>query len=818
MRSAIIKILVVCMAVAIAPPAFSQAGQSAKPGVPALPPGTNVDVEALLRSAFQMWAGGRAQEAEGLYQSAVETAEKIQDPQQKAELPRALDWQSAFFRDTKRYPEAWAAAERSLGLFKERIGTTDPRTDHMRVGLGTIANASGEYGKGEPYLREVIANYERDPSREREQDASSAAVNLAVALKALSRTEEAVVVQRKAIEILEGMTLRNDRAIAGHYYGLAQMLNALSRFDEAGSEFEGSVKVAERLGSQAGLLGNLLGHQADFLFQRKKYGEAFAAARRSLAIFESLLGPDPAKMPGAVARAGMYAVFCGEELFAAGRYLESEETLRFAIDKLAKGTDVLWLASAQLHLSTTERYLRHLPEAESLARQGLATREEKLPPDNIFIGDAAFTLAAALRWQDKNAEAEPLYRRSLAIREKVYGPDARQVLGDRYGLAEAIGGMGRLKESEELLRQLLVDRERVLGPEDRDVADTIVSLVWNLRRQGRLADAAAFAERPLAIYRKALGPDHPTVVSGLLPLAAVHQDRSEFDQAEQLYKEALRIRLKVYRDNSTNVADSYGDLLRLSLARRQFEEAAGYSAKRLTIYEGLFGKDDPRLIGPLVDLQSLDAFNGDLEAVDGLAKRILAVAERAYGAESIVVANACINVAYAYRLRGKFGNVESYYERPLAIYRKLLGPRHPLVAQALGLLGSFRVATGQPLEAEQLYDEGLAILMEKYGENSPALAGLLTSKALLLMQLKRLDEAESLLERAAGLLRSGAGKPTAALGTVLADLSFVYEAKGRRADMDRLRNEAVEIFSSLYGPNRLPPIAPAPLLPDAQGI
>jgi hypothetical protein len=71
-----------------------------------------------------------------------------------------------------------------------------------------------------------------------------------------------------------------------------------------------------------------------------------------------------------------------------------------------------------------------------------------------------------------------------------------------------------------------------------------------------------------------------------------------------------------------------------------------------------------------------------------------------------------------------------------------------------------------------------------------------------------------LLSQAAALLRKGSGKPTVALATVLVDLSFVYDAQGRQKDAEKLRSEAVEIFSNLYGPNRLPPLVLAPLLPS----
>src|SRR5437867_9638282 len=133
MRSAAIALLVLCEAASIPGPAFAQAGHAAEQPIATLPPGTNPQVEQLLQNGHKALAASQIDQADGFYRAAVATAEKIKDPQQQAELPRALDWQAAFFRQTKRYPEAWQAAARSLKLFNERFGPADPRADHMRV-------------------------------------------------------------------------------------------------------------------------------------------------------------------------------------------------------------------------------------------------------------------------------------------------------------------------------------------------------------------------------------------------------------------------------------------------------------------------------------------------------------------------------------------------------------------------------------------------------------------------------------------------------------------------------------------------------------
>ncbi|MCX7360618.1 MAG: tetratricopeptide repeat protein [Alphaproteobacteria bacterium] len=899
----------------------------------ALPAGTNPQVEAMLQQSYQLERTKPA-EAEAGYKAAVAVAEKITDPRERAELPRALIWQTFFYRNQKRYPEAWAVAERSLREHKERLGLSDPRTDKAHAVLGTVAYMSGQYTKAEPLYRIALDGYARDPSDARALEAGTAALNLANTLRALSRLPEAEEAQRKGIEIRERTVPRDVKGIALEYRQLGVLRAELKRFTEAARAYEAAVKTAENLqGPQLATLAIVLASQAAFLRSQKDYVGARISAERVLALPESALGKDhPSKVkiraelariavdqkdqPGAEAhfsavlegysrnphvdsalaasqashylaasfrvqkrfadaekmirgsiavreavtpndRTGLAAAYqllalvCSDQrkiaeaepafrkaialygatagpeavevgnlylwladaYFAVGRYQDAAGPNFIAVTILSKWPDTLALATAQVRFSVTYRYLRRFDEAQSLARRALAAREAMLPPGDPMIADALLNLAAALRWQGRFAEAEPLYRRSLAIREEALGGNDALVFADVNGLGLSLDGLGRSVEAEALFRRALIGREIAKGEEHEDVADTLVSLVWNLRRQGRLAEAAEIAERPLNIYRKRLGPDHPDVVRGLVPLAVMRQERGEFEEADRLFRDALRVRTLAYGANHIAVADSYGDLVGLSIARRQFEEAAGYSSRRLKIYEAAFGTDDPRIIGALSDVQSLQAFNGDMEAVEALAKRILGIVERAYGAESIAVATASMNVAYAYRLQGKFGNAESYYERPLAIYRKKLGPKHPSIAGALGLVAELRMALGQTQEAETLYDESIALLAAAYGEDSPAIGGMLNDKALLLLQLKRLDEAEKLMKRAVELLRKGAGKSTSDLAAVLVNLSHVQAGLGRRGEAEKLLREAVAIYTSLYGPNRLPPLVPGAIVP-----
>lgn len=938
MRSAIIAILgaTLWMAASAASPFGTVVAQTTAAPAPQLAPSTNPQVEALLQGAAKLRWSNRVAEADREFQAAVTLAEKITDPVQRGELPRALDWQQSFFRDQKRYAEALAAGERSLRLYEERFGKNDLRVGELQLHLANTHTAAFNFSKAEPYLRQVLAAYDRDQSPERRPQASSAALGMANALYRQGKMVDAIDFQRKGIEIAKKATPPNGVVVSGAYVGLGRYCEEQKEPAAAGAAYEEAVKAAETAtgDQQLPTLSNALLAQAVWLGRERRNDQARAAAQRALVLRQQVFGFDSAgarqarevldrvssgipdtlaverayqvardayaKNPhvgtGRAAADALLAVAkqqrdtnrlhqaetsvwesiklreaaaandfgdlavgyaeladlrlrqgraveaepafkkaielfgkqgkfdgtdiasiyvrLGDAQVVAGRYREAAASQQRAILALPPAYDPLIFAIYQLRLAQTFTVLRRFDEAEAMARRALAAREGKLGTDDVLVGDAVYSVSTILSSQSRYADAEPLYRRALEIHARAHGEASPYALADRFGLALTVEGLGRVVEAESMLRQLLGDQERALGPSHAAVAETIVSLVWNLRRQGRLVEAAAIADKPLKIQVAALGPDHPGIVSGIVMLATIHQDRSEFDQADKLLRDALRIRVKAYGSESIPVADLYGGLVSLSLARRQFDQAADFAAKRLRISEKVYGLDGWQLIGPLGDMQYLKGFGGDVNEVNVLARRVLSIAERHFGKDSLIVAAASMDVAYSFRMRGMFGDVVDYYLRPLAIYTKRLGPRHPRVAEALILAAAVQVAVGKAKDAEASYDEAASILAEAYGKDSPALSGPLVSKALLLYQLRRFDEAEALLKQSAELLQKGAGKPTVALATVLLNLSFVYEDRGKKAEADRLRQEAVSIFASLYGPGRLPPLIPAPILPQ----
>lgn len=706
---------------------------------------------------------GRAAEALAIYDEVLKLAERLR-PDQQWLTARVLARQAAVWRGQRRLTEARTAAERALGIRDALLGKDHPDTVNALLEVALIAFAEGNKGEEEALLDEALARYDRNPAgRSRE---TAAIATFALGLAAQGRGE-----QSRAEALLKRTLLLWEQVDPGR----ADYIDRASRT------------------------------LAFIYVAQKRIDDAEHFFRRAIAARTAVVGPDHIEL------ARLWAELAGK-LSEAGRYRAAEEPYRTALAIYGKHDDVIGLTATQLHFAYVLRAQARYAEAETLVREALALRQEKLAPDDPWIADALFNLGAVLRYQRRYREAEPLFRRSLAIRLAAYGIDHPLVLADLNSLALTLDGMGRAAEAEPMLVQVVAGRQKVLGPNHPDLADTLTSLIWLLRRQGRYAEAAEMAERPLEIYRNALGRDHPFVVRGLLPLATIHQERGEFAQADALFREALRIRTRAYGANHIYVADSYADLMRLSMARRQFDEAAGYMFKRLQILQSNFGEGDARLAPALADYANLEVMIGDLAAAAEVCKQILAISEKAYGPNSLQFAFASMSVARLNRMQGKLGNFESYYQRPVDILRSTLGPRHPWVAAALALMADFETALGHADAAEALHDEIISIVVEAFGPATPALAAPLNNKALLLEQLGRFDEAELLLKRAVDLLRKGAGADTIVTAQVLRNLGSLYDHRGRTEEALAAGRESLDIYKRLFGPDHLPPAMDGPLL------
>ena len=270
--------------------------------------------------------------------------------------------------------------------------------------------------------------------------------------------------------------------------------------------------------------------------------------KRSLAIFERVLGPDHPDVAQALNNLA--------ELYRAqGRYADAEPFYKRSLATLEKalGPDHPDVAVSLNNLAELYRAQGRYTDAEPLYQRSLAIFERVLGPDHPNVALSLNNLAELYHAQGRYSDAAPLYKRSLAIREKALGPDHPDVAVSLNNLAELYHAQGRYSDAEPLIKRSLAIREKALGPDHSDVGLSLNNLAALYNDQGRDADAEPLLKRALAIREKALGPNHPDVGVSLNNLAVLYG-------AQSRYADALSIVQRTISQNSANKSVAFGVL------------------------------------------------------------------------------------------------------------------------------------------------------------------------------------------------------------------------------------------------------------------
>jgi tetratricopeptide (TPR) repeat protein len=337
----------------------------------------------------------------------------------------------------------------------------------------------------------------------------------------------------------------------------------------------------------AGLLNQL----GVYKKKRGRYAEAEPLLRRSVSIFEKVLGFNHW-------RVGTSLNNLAQLHFSQGRYEEAEPLYHrvLSITENALGPDHPDVATGLNSLARLCSAQARYEEAEPLCSRALEITENALGPDHPEVGTSLNNLAQVRFHQGRYDEAEPLYGRALRIREKALGPNHPDVAVSLNNLAGVHWVRRRYQEAGRLCERALEIREKALGPEHPSVATSLNNLAGLYRAQERYEEAEVLYRRALEIREKALGPDHPGVANSLSNLASIYHDQKRYEEADPLQKRALGIREKALAPDHPDVGQSFNDLATLYADLGGYEKAEALFKRALTIFEQALGPDHPSTV------------------------------------------------------------------------------------------------------------------------------------------------------------------------------------------------------------------------------
>jgi eukaryotic-like serine/threonine-protein kinase len=178
-----------------------------------------------------------------------------------------------------------------------------------------------------------------------------------------------------------------------------------------------------------------------------------------------------------------------------------------------------------------------LPEAEKLAREGLAINREAQTKTQFKNGYLKTSLARILMKQGKHSEAESELRQALDVFSKELPSDHQYVASAEYVLGEVLLAQGRIIDAEAILTASMHRWRRTDAPEWR-AARSASALGEALERQGRTQDAEKYFVDGFRVLVADSGAEREAVDSARERITRFYLNAGRRDKLDALLREA----------------------------------------------------------------------------------------------------------------------------------------------------------------------------------------------------------------------------------------------------------------------------------------
>jgi serine/threonine protein kinase/Tfp pilus assembly protein PilF len=511
-------------------------------------------------------------------------------------VAESLNNLAGVLQDQGQLAEAEKLFRQALDMRRKVLTNGHPDIAMSLNNLGGCLDSEGKYDEAEKTIREALALRQKLYGSEHVSIASCMQ-NLGVVLadKGLPREAEPMF---RDVETMRRKLLGNlNLDLATTIANLASALYAEGHYTEAEAKFGEALAMQRQLrGRDHKEIASLLYNLSLALQNEGKWPEAERSCRDAIAMERKLLGPEHLDL--AASLAGFTSMLQSE-----GKFAEAEAAVREAliIQRKALGDQSATIAISLINLGEVFRAEGRFAEAETETRRSLAMMQKSIGGTNQYVAYSLATLASVLRDEgqsqiqsqsgsrdasgplsDKLAEAESVERETLSMRTDKLGPEhpeVAQTLNDLGVIlaAQSTNSDPRLKDAESLLRQALAMRQKLLGNQHPDTLDSLNSLAAVLQQSGNLTAAEPLARQCLDLYEKVL-PDDWRAFDTRSLLGGILLGGQKYTEAEPLLLsgyDGLKQRLdKIPSGNRHRLKETALQLGQLYTATNQPAEAA----------------------------------------------------------------------------------------------------------------------------------------------------------------------------------------------------------------------------------------------------
>ncbi|SEL79836.1 CHAT domain-containing protein [Stigmatella aurantiaca] len=454
-------------------------------------------------------------------------------------------------RETGKYSDALAQAERALTLRQAVLGDTHPDVAACLAIMGDLHLRKGDLTTAESLFRPALAIREAALGKSH-PDVALLLNGLALIYIDQGLYSQAEPLCLRALAIREASLGNNHTDVANSLNTLAKLYHEQGLYPQAGPLYLRAIAILEtNLGKSHPQVAAFLGNLAVLYTHQALYSRAESLLQRALSIQEVALGDKhPYIAYSLINLAHLYSI--------QGLYDRAEPLFQRAraVSELALGPTHSLVAITLNNLAVIYQDQGLHDRAVPCQQQALAIWEASLGSHHPFVATARINLAILYSNQGFYAQAEALLQRTLSLSETALGKRHPIVSESLYNLANLYSQQGLYAQAEPLQRRALALRKATLGNAHPIVASSLHSLAVLYQAQGLYGRAAPLHQRSLALREAALGHTHPDVTLSLNHLAQLRLAQHRLSDALPLLSRSFSISERRLRHEALDFSES----------------------------------------------------------------------------------------------------------------------------------------------------------------------------------------------------------------------------------------------------------------------
>jgi serine/threonine protein kinase/tetratricopeptide (TPR) repeat protein len=383
--------------------------------------------------------------------------------------------------------------------------------------------------------------------------------------------------------------------------------------------------------------------------------------------------------------------------------------------------------------------LGKLDQADPLIQSSLE-RRKKLGADSPDVADSLVAMGMLRLDQGHLPEAESLVRQGLAIDRRHFPVGDPAIGKDLSALGRVLEERGAYDEAVKTLEEAL-RIQSARHDVTADLSDSTNELATAHYYLGHLPLADSLYKQGLAMDRQLYGSVHPRLADDYYSLGLVQHDSGHDSDAERYYRQALAIKQSWYGSDHPDTALIMAAVGQSLVYQGRYDEAAPVLQQAFAIQERLFGKIHPQVAMGLNTLGLLEIRRGHLDDAEKDFARMADINRAVYGDRHYLVGIARLNLGQVYLEKKEYARAEAEYREALSRFVEKLPAGHASTAIAQIQLGHVLLLERRYPEAESHLLAGYDVLVKQPGPQAARIAKVRTDLAALYDALKQPDRA-----------------------------------------------------------------------------